>query len=113
MFPEGRERFRVHRYLERDGTISRKAKAKRLAETGKLECEVCGLDFADKYGARGEGFIESHHKMPVSKLTGKEKTRISDLALVCSNCHRMLHRGSQQLEINELKSVVDQQRRAK
>lgn len=112
VFPEGRERFRVHRYLERDGTISRKAKAKRLAETGRLECEVCRLEFVEVevYGARGEGFIESHHKLPVSKLTGKEKTKISDLALVCSNCHRMLHRGSTLLGVSELKNLVEQRR---
>ena len=105
-FAEGRERFRLHRHLERDGKIARKAKAKRLTETGILECDVCSLDFAQKYGELGKGFIEAHHTTPVTALGGKEKTKIADLALVCSNCHRMLHRGKKLLSITQLKTII-------
>lgn len=104
-FPEGRERFKQHRYLERDGKIARRAKARRLAETGKLECEVCRIDFGARYGEVGKGFIEAHHKIPVSQLDGTKKTKIDDLALVCSNCHRMLHRGDPLLTIAQLKAL--------
>jgi predicted HNH restriction endonuclease len=106
--PEGKRVFVRHRKLERDGSIPRKAKAKRLAATGKLECDVCGLDFQKMYGFIGTGFIEAHHKKLVSKLNGKEKTKISDLALVCSNCHRMLHRADPPLTINGLKKLLKQ-----
>lgn len=92
-FPEGERIFKFHARLERDPQISKKAKEKRLTETGELACDVCGFDFSAFYGAHGQGFIEAHHKKPVSTLNGEEKTQISDLALVCSNCHRMLHRG--------------------
>jgi 5-methylcytosine-specific restriction endonuclease McrA len=102
-FPEGKEKFKQHRYLERDGKIARKAKAQRLAKTGKLECEVCQLDFAACYGEIGHGFIEAHHKTPVAKLDGTKRTKIEDLALVCSNCHRMLHRGDSLLTVEQLK----------
>jgi predicted HNH restriction endonuclease len=30
--------------------------------------------------------------IPVSKLRKTDKTKLSDIAMVCSNCHRMLHR---------------------
>ncbi|GEM_PF-1133158 len=106
-FPEGRESFQTHRHLERDGKIPSKAKAKRLAETGKLECEVCRMDFHRFYGKLGDGFIEAHHTMPVSKLNGAMNTKVSDLALVCSNCHRMLHRGQKLLSIDELRVLVN------
>lgn len=105
-FPEGLESFKTHRHLERDGKMPHKAKAKRLAETGKLECDICGMDFHRFYGELGHGFIEAHHTVPVSKLNGAAKTKISDLALVCSNCHRMLHRGSTLLTIENLKGLV-------
>ncbi|WP_419176220.1 HNH endonuclease [Desulfosediminicola sp.] len=105
--PEGRKTFRIHRKLERDGTIPKKAKVKRLAETGKLECDVCSLNFQEIYGSIGTGFIEAHHKIPVSKLDGNEKTKISDLALVCSNCHRMLHRANPPLTIKSLKKKIN------
>ena len=102
-FPEGREKFRQHRYRERDGKIVQRAKAQRLAKTGKLECEVCQLDFARRYGERGRGFIEAHHKLPVSLLDGAKRTKVEDLALVCSNCHRMLHRGQPLLTVEQLR----------
>ena len=107
-FPEGRERFRQHRHLERDGKIARRAKVKRLAETGKLECDVCSCDFAREYGKLGKGFIEAHHTIPVTALSGKKKTKIADLALVCSNCHRMLHRGKKLLSITQLKTIINE-----
>jgi len=102
-FPEGKEKFKRHRYLERDSKIVRHAKAQRLATTGKLECDVCRLDFARRYGERGRGFIEAHHKIPVSQLGGKKETKAEDLALVCSNCHRMLHRGEPLLTTDQLR----------
>lgn len=107
-FPEGRESFKAHRHLERDGKMPRMAKAKRLAETGKLECDVCQMDFHRVYGKLGLGFIEAHHTTPVSKLNGTVKTKVSDLALVCSNCHRMLHRGTNLLSIEQLKVLVNE-----
>jgi len=102
-FPEGKEKYKQHRYRERDGKIVKRAKAQRLAMTGKLECDVCLLDFARRYGERGKGFIEAHHKLPVSQLDGKKRTKLEDLALVCSNCHRMLHRGQPLLSVEQLR----------
>lgn len=93
-FPEGKARFRLHRSLERDNNITKKAKIRRLEETGKLKCEACEFDFAKVYGDLGEGFIEGHHTIPVADLDGTSKTKVSDIALLCSNCHRMIHRGS-------------------
>ena len=109
-FPEGRAKYRLHRTLERDSKIVRKKKARRLADTGSLQCDVCSLDFKETYGSRGEGFIEAHHKTPVATLDGAAKTKLSDLALVCSNCHRMLHRGTPMLSVDELRHTVSDRR---
>ncbi len=104
-FPEGTEKYKLHRSRERDSALSRKAKRLRLLKTGKLECEVCLFDFARQFGPHGEGFIEAHHKVPVSQLDGKSKTRVADLALVCSNCHRMLHRGKPLPTVERLRTL--------
>jgi predicted HNH restriction endonuclease len=32
-------------------------------------CQVCDLDFAKRYGAIGEGFIEAHHLKAISTMT--------------------------------------------
>ena len=104
-FPEGAECYQLHKKRERDPGIILQAKALRFRETEKLECEVCQNDFFKIYGELGHGFIEAHHKIPVAKLDGMSKTLIKDLALVCSNCHRMLHRSGGRT-VDELRALV-------
>lgn len=62
-------------------------------KTQGLTCRICNFNFEDYYGSRGVGYIEVHHIIPLSvtkieRLTNPE----IDLIVVCSNCHRMLHR---------------------
>jgi 5-methylcytosine-specific restriction protein A len=71
---------------------------------GRLACEVCNFDFGVVYGELGTGFAECHHKLPLSE--GVRRTRLEDLAIVCSNCHRMLHRRSLSLSIEQLAELV-------
>ena len=84
----------------------KRAKEKRLEERGDLECDVCGFNFFDSYGDLGEGYIECHHTKPVSELQPDEKTKLKDIALVCANCHRMLHRKRPWLSILQLRSLI-------
>ena len=105
-FPEGKVLSRLHKMKERNPTAVRRKKAKTLAETGKLLCEVCDFDFAIFYGHRGEGFVECHHIAPLHTLPEKTSIRLKDLAIVCANCHRMLHRGKDKSTIDLLKAVV-------
>lgn len=105
-FPEGGEYYKLHRSRERDGELPRRVKADRLALTGKLECEVCAFDFYKAYGVQGAGYIEAHHRIPIHKLDGIKKTKKEDLALVCSNCHRMLHRNEARYTVEELRELV-------
>lgn len=89
---EGRILTVTHKRRERDPKIVQSKKEKVLKENGALECEVCNFNFEKNYGEIGSGFIECHHDKPLSKMMLGEKTLLSDLRLVCANCHRMLHR---------------------
>lgn len=100
---EGRILTRTHRYRERDPSLVKRKKERVLAMNGSISCEVCGFDFGSVYGDRGDGFIECHHTKPVSELEPGGRTNLSDLALVCSNCHRMIHRRKPWLSIDELR----------
>jgi 5-methylcytosine-specific restriction enzyme A len=102
---EGSILFRQHRARERNSSIVREKK-RRAAEAGALVCEVCGFSFEEIYGPLGEGFIECHHTVPLPRLHPGTKTRLSDLALVCSNCHRMLHRGGIHISVMELRDII-------
>jgi len=106
-FPEGKEKYKYHRSLERDSSIAKKAKEARLESVGELICDACGFSFSDTYGELGAGFIEAHHIIPVSKLRGERKTTIKEIALVCSNCHRMLHTGEKLLSVEDIKSIIN------
>lgn len=101
-FPEGKVYEKVHKTRERNQKLIQLAKE----NTQNLACQVCGFDFKDKYGEIGIGFIEVHHTIPVCELREGELTRVEDLALVCSNCHSMLHRRRPWLKMDQLKELL-------
>lgn len=81
---------------------------RRAIEIHGYECAVCGFDFSKVYGHRGKGFIEVHHIKPLS--TVQEEAEVNpdtDLIPVCANCHRMIHRDSNDvLTVDELKGQL-------
>jgi 5-methylcytosine-specific restriction protein A len=81
-----------------------------MKKHGKLACEICAFNFAICYGDRGNGFIECHHTKPVETLTAGDKTNLDDLALVCANCHRMIHRRRPWLSVAELRALFAEAR---
>jgi hypothetical protein len=87
--PEGRRRLRVHLARERSRSLI-KAFKDRLSH---FACEACGTDMGAIYGELGQGYIEAHHRRPVSEIVPGEVTKLSDLAALCPNCHRMIHRN--------------------
>ena len=103
-FDEGAMELRQHLLRERSATVVRKAKEAWRAADPLLRCDVCGFSFATAYGELGEGYIEAHHTKPISSLKAGSKTKVVDLAKVCSNCHRMLHVKNGCLEVAELRT---------
>jgi 5-methylcytosine-specific restriction protein A len=99
---EGRILFRQHRVRERDPGLVRTRKAAMIKAHGRLACEVCDLDFGERYGDLGTGFIEAHHTVSLA-IGSIRVTRAADLALVCPNCHRMIHRARPMLTIEQLR----------
>ncbi|HEY0606101.1 MAG TPA: HNH endonuclease [Herpetosiphonaceae bacterium] len=107
-FPEGKLLTQIHKRKERNRKAVEQKKQKVLGETGRLVCEACGFDFEERYGSLGYGFAECHHTIPVSQLTEEHRTRLADLAIVCANCHRMIHRSRPMLSIAELRALIEQ-----
>jgi 5-methylcytosine-specific restriction protein A len=102
---EGGIVLRLHKLRERDTKLI--AKKKRHAKAaGKLACEVCEFDFAKRYGELGVDYIEVHHINPISLMVTGTKTKLSDLALLCSNCHRMAHRKRLPLSLEQLRAAI-------
>lgn len=103
---EGAVLTRLHRVRERNRRLVAKRKQQVLAATGELTCEACSFEFGRTYGEIGSGFIECHHRVPVSQLAPGTRTLLSDLALVCANCHRMIHRRRPWLTVEELGAMI-------
>lgn len=79
---------------ERDRGLAKRAKRRFKQENGgRLFCQVskCGFSFAGKFVEDvGNDFIGAHHVVPVAE--GRRDTRLKDFMMLCSNCHRMVHR---------------------
>lgn len=71
------------------------------------KCKVCGFDFGEFYGPIGRGFVEGHHKEALAAYEGESrKVSVDDIVPVCSNCHRMLHKGQEVLSVERLKEIL-------
>jgi predicted HNH restriction endonuclease len=98
---EGRQYLAAHLHRERRPELVKAKKDVVLKATGTLACEVCGFDFASKYGPLGDGYCEVHHRVGLGD-GGEKKVSLRDLAILCSNCHRMIHRtGKPMLSVEE------------
>jgi|GEM_PF-3985817 len=47
-----------------------------------------------------------HHTVPVSELHSTQGSKLEDVALVCANCHRMLHRRRPWLGLSDLQELI-------
>jgi 5-methylcytosine-specific restriction protein A len=106
--PEGRVLYRRHRTRERNKGLRQKKIDAALKKGAALACEACGFNFGKAYGERGSGYIECHHVVPLHEA-GEGTTKLADLALICSNCHRMIHRSAPWPTPTELGELVQEQ----
>jgi 5-methylcytosine-specific restriction protein A len=96
----------AHRRRERSRSLARRKRADVRQQTGRLACEACGLDFDAVYGPDiGEGVSECHHRVPLA-TSGPTRTRLKDLAILCANCHRAVHR-LRPMDLEELQRRVN------
>lgn len=106
LYPEGAKRLVWHMRRERNVQVVKAKKRDVLRRLGCLRCEVCGFDFQKAYGVLGFGFAECHHVEPLAFLEHERETDLSKLAIVCANCHRMLHRPPLCRTLAELRDIV-------
>jgi len=69
-------------------------------------CEICNFKYQELYGQPGAGFIIAHHLKPIS--SGPRVNRLEDIALVCANCHSIIHTKNPPYSIDEMKALIKQ-----
>ncbi|MDQ0011547.1 5-methylcytosine-specific restriction protein A [Luteibacter jiangsuensis] len=99
---EDASRRRLHERIERNQRL-----VNRVKEAHGSTCEACGLNFKEFYGELGEGYIEAHHLRPMSTLAKArvEMDPMRDFAVLCANCHRMIHRSEHISDLNMFKAA--------
>jgi hypothetical protein len=103
---EGGRSWRLHLMIERNrGNIKRK-KEQVKRDTGSLDCDACGFNFAGFYGDLGGDFCEVHHRLPLSQVDAPLRPDLDDLAIVCSNCHRMIHKTCPMMSVEEFREML-------
>ena len=90
-FSEGAVATALHFRRERSAKL-RKELIRIRSKSGKLFCDICQV-----YGCHfdpeiRDSMFECHHILPLS-IRGESETKISEVSLLCANCHRLLHRA--------------------
>jgi hypothetical protein len=72
------------------------------------KCCVCKRDFSKILAGQGVRVLEVHHRRQLSSLEMPSITKSSDLAVVCANCHMLLHINPKKaLDVEELKCMLE------
>jgi len=96
-------RYRYHRSIERNPRLAREVK-----RIHGYSCQVCGFNFELTYGPLGREYIEAHHLTPLAQLPPGVPVQLSprdDFAVVCANCHRMIHRTGAPPSFDEFRRI--------
>lgn len=100
-YNEGSREAREATFFKRNKKLVLDAK-----KTYGYNCQICDFNFEEKYGELGFEFIECHHINPLSERNLDLPTTIEDVRVVCSNCHKMLHRTKPAIKLSELKELL-------
>jgi 5-methylcytosine-specific restriction protein A len=90
-FSEGKSATKVHIRRERSAKLRKELIDMRLKQGG-MSCDLCATDGSKIDPSLRISMFECHHIIPLS-VVGETKTKVKDMALLCANCHRLLHRA--------------------
>ena len=67
-------------------------------------CEGCNVNFKKKAGGLGKHCLVVHHKKQLKDMDQPTETKLSELAVVCANCHMIIHSNKNKaLSLNQLR----------
>ena len=69
---------------------SRRLRAEALRRSRGV-CAACGTDYSVVLGGRGLSIQQEHHRRQLAATDMPVVTAVEDLAVVCANCHALIH----------------------
>jgi hypothetical protein len=101
---EGEPRMFFHIRRERDPALAKAKRASILATGGQATCEACGFAAHVTYPGLVGDVCEIHHRLPLAEGTHAVVTRLEDLAVLCANCHRAIHKTKPLMTVEAFRS---------
>jgi hypothetical protein len=101
---EGNRRLVKHFRQERDPGLVKRKKSSSKVTNGGLVCEGCSTNSKDAYPGLKNDPWEVHHRLPLSGNKKPTTTKLKDLAILCPNCHRSIHRTRPMLSVQRFKA---------
>jgi predicted HNH restriction endonuclease len=72
-------------------------------------CATCRVDFSRYLDGRGERVLQVHHQKQLAATDVPRLTLLSDLAVLCANCHALIHADPlRALPVGELHAIISQ-----
>ncbi|PRY31789.1 hypothetical protein CLV58_12286 [Spirosoma oryzae] len=70
-------------------------------------CEACEVDFSKLLNGQGVRALQVHHRNQLALSDLSVITKLSDLAVVCANCHALIHMNRDKaIPVEELKQLL-------
>jgi hypothetical protein len=70
-------------------------------------CAVCDRDFSTILDGRGIRVLQVHHRKQLASCDAPVITKLSDLVVVCANCHLLIHLDPKQtLSVQTLRNML-------
>lgn len=96
--------IREARVLSRGRNRALRAAALRAANG---TCEACRVVFAEMFDGKGSRILQVHHRQQLALLDVPTLTSPQDLAVVCANCHALIHSNPlHALTVEEVRAVI-------
>jgi hypothetical protein len=108
----GKPLIRTELAVEGAGTEARsKYRNPQLRQTALQDargiCEGCGVNYGNKHGGLGRHCLVVHHKKQLKDTDQPRETKLSELAVVCANCHMIIHANRDKaLKIDQLRKIL-------
>ncbi len=99
LYEEGARFKEEQEFRKRNSLLIKKKK-----DASDYRCEICDFNFGEFYSNIGENYIEAHHLIGIAE--GERKSSMDDIALICSNCHSMVHRRKPPYSIAEVRMII-------
>lgn len=106
-------------YITSSTQVNKRARSKKLTAAarehfsvdGIIRCNACKFSFDEYYGPTAKNYIEIHHIRPIFMYESNDFSRtiseaIDNLAPLCANCHRLIHRHSPVITPNEVTTLI-------